>query len=348
MSPRRSFWSPRAARSPGADPASAWAASLTATGPNADLRDGMNRPPSLATGPSADVLRRLELTVTRRLDGILQGDYRGLVPGHGSELGETREYQPGDDVRRMDWNVTARMQHAHVRETIADRELETWVLADLSASLGFGTAECEKRDLAVAALAAVGHLTARTGNRIGAITLEGDRSATIPAKTGRVNLQALMFRVVTAAKAEHAGASDLTGGMERLAATMRRRGLAVIISDFLAPDGWDRPMRVLAAKHETLAIEIIDPREMGIPDVGILEVFDPETGDVREINTSSAHIRDAFAQEAERQRAETAKIIRQTGADHLVLRTDSDWLLDLVRFVSWRRDRIDALARSQR
>jgi uncharacterized protein (DUF58 family) len=315
---------------------------------NSGLLGIANRPPSLAIGPSADILRRLELTVMRRLDGMLQGDYRGLVPGHGSELGETREYTPGDDVRRIDWNVTARMTHPHVRETIADRELETWVLADLSASLGFGTAECEKRDLAIAAIAAVGYLTQRTGNRIGAIALEGDRTITVPAKTGRLNLQALLHRVVMAAKADHDGASDLGAGIQRLSMTMRRRGLAVVMSDFLTPDNWQRPLRALAARHETLVIEILDPRELDIPNVGMLEVFDPETGDIREINTRSEHVRAAFRDEALRQREVIARQIRETGADHLILRTDSDWLLDLVRFVSWRRERVDALARVQR
>ncbi|MCU0271341.1 MAG: DUF58 domain-containing protein, partial [Acidimicrobiales bacterium] len=147
-------------------------------------------PPAIGELAAAEVLRRLELTVTRRLDGLLQGDYRGLVPGHGWELGEAREYQAGDDVRHIDWNVTARTNVPHVRDTIADRELETWVLTDCSASLGFGTAACEKRDLAVAAVAAVGFLTSRTGNRIGAITLEGGRAHTVPARAGRVHLQA--------------------------------------------------------------------------------------------------------------------------------------------------------------
>lgn len=312
---------------------------------NTSLLDVANHPPSLALGPTSEILRRLELVVLRRLDGLLQGEYRGLVPGHGSELGETREYQPGDDVRRIDWNVTARMQGPHVRETIADRELETWVLADLSASLGFGTADCEKRDLAIAALAAVGFLTSRTGNRIGAITLEGPTITTIPAKTGRINLQAMLHRVVTSAKTEHDGASDLGAGMQRLALTMRRRGLAVVISDFLTPDTWQRPLRALAARHETLVIEVVDPRELQIPDVGMLEVYDPETGDLREINTGSERVRLAFEAEAQRQRDDIARAIRESGADHLTLRTDSDWLLDLVRFVSWRRDRLDALAR---
>src|SRR6476619_1836566 len=128
-----------------------------------------NVPPrTAATGPD-EVLRRLDLAVSHKLDGLLHGEYQGLVPGHGSELGETREYQAGDDVRRIDWNVTARLQQPHVRETIADRELETWLLVDLSPSLDFGTALCEKRDLAVSAAAAAGFLTARTGNRIGAV-----------------------------------------------------------------------------------------------------------------------------------------------------------------------------------
>ena len=187
-------------------------------------RPGGAAPPSLAVGPTGDVLRRLEITVLRRLDGMLQGDHRGLVPGHGSELGETRLYVPGDDVRRIDWNVTARLQTPHVRETIADRELETWVLADLSASLGFGTAACEKADLAVASAAAVGHLTARTGNRIGAITLAGERTTTTPARAGRLPLQALLHNLVGAAKAPDPGRSDLTAGVERLGRTMRRRG----------------------------------------------------------------------------------------------------------------------------
>jgi uncharacterized protein (DUF58 family) len=316
--------------------------------PRAAAHPAPQPPPSLATGPAADVLRRLELLITRRLDGILQGDHRGLVPGHGSELGETREYQPGDDVRRMDWNVTARMQTPHIRETIADRELETWVVADLSASLGFGTANCEKRDLVVASVAAVGFLTQRTGNRIGAMVLEGDRAATVPARTGRINLQALLHQVTRAARGEHAGVTDLAGALRRLQGTARKRGLITVVSDFLAPDGWQLPLRGLATRHEVLAVEVVDPRELELPNVGYIELYDPETGDTRELNTASPHVREVFAAEAAAQRARLAQDIRSAGADHLVLRTDSDWLLDLVRFVAWRRERIDALARVRR
>jgi uncharacterized protein (DUF58 family) len=312
---------------------------------NVALRGTDNRPPDVAIGPTAEILRRLELAVTRRLDGMLQGDYRGLVPGHGSELGETRQYRAGDDVRRIDWNVTARMQDPHVRETIADRELETWALVDLTASLGFGTADCEKRDLAVAAVAALGFLTQRTGNRMGAITLEGHGATTIPARTGRANMQALLHRVVTAAREPEPGSADLATGVRRQGATMQRRGLAVVVSDFLSAPGWELPLRGLATRHETLAIEIVDPRELELPDMGVIDFVDPESGAVFEVQSSDRHVRDRFAEAATEQRAAIAASIRRAGADHLVLRTDHDWLLDLVRFVAWRRERVDALAR---
>jgi uncharacterized protein (DUF58 family) len=315
-------------------------------GPNRDLRGSVNRPPAVTHGAAAEVLRRLELTVLRRLDGMLQGDYRGLVPGHGTEPGEAREYQPGDDVRRMDWNVTARMQAPHVRDTIADRELETWALVDVSASLDFGTAGCEKRDLALAAVAATGFLTSRTGNRMGAVILEGSRTAVVPARTGRQNLMALLHRVLVAARHEHSGASDLEAALRRLGGTMTRRGLAVVVSDFLAGGAWERPLRALSARHETLAVEVVDPRELELPDVGVLDLVDPETGARLEVQTADASLRARYARAAADQRADIAARLRWAGADHLVLRTDRDWLLDMVRFVARRRERIDARSRA--
>lgn len=314
---------------------------------NAELRGttDINRPPNIAIGPTAEILRRLELTVNRRLDGMLQGDYRGLVPGHGSELGETRQYQPGDDVRRIDWNVTARMPETYVRESIADRELETWVCADLSASLGFGTAECEKRDLALAAVAAVGFLTQRTGNRVGGMLLEADNTTTIPARGGRTNLQAFLHRTAATARRAERGEPDLGMGLQRMNSIMKRRGLAVVISDFLGENTWERPLRALSARHETLCIEVVDPRELELPNVGLVMLEDPETGAILEVQTADAKTRQRFAAAAAEQRAEIGRAVRRSGADHLVLRTDSDWLLDLVRFVTWRRERIESLTR---
>jgi uncharacterized protein (DUF58 family) len=290
------------------------------------------------------VLRRLDLVISRRLDGLLHGEYLGLVPGHGSELGETRAYQPGDDVRRIDWNVTARLQEPYVRETIADRELETWVLADLSPSLDFGTAFCEKRDLAVSAAAAVGFLTARTGNRTGAVLVDPDGATTVPARGGKDHLMALLHRLVTAPRVEQ-GSTDLPAGLSRMAATTRRRGLAVVVSDFLSADDWERPLARLAARHETLCVEVVDPRELDLPAVGVLALVDPRTGDLHEVQSSNPRLRERYAAAAAAQRARIAGTIRRAGADHLQLRTDEDWLLALVRFVAARRDRARGLSR---
>ncbi|MEX2658492.1 MAG: DUF58 domain-containing protein [Acidimicrobiales bacterium] len=293
------------------------------------------------------LLRKLELAVTRRLDGILQGDHQGLVPGPGSEPGEARGYQPGDDVRRMDWNVTARTGVAHVRTPVADRELETWVVADLSASLAFGTAACEKRDLVVAAVTAVGHLTARAGNRIGALVVQPGSTSRIPARAGRAHLTALLHQVARAPRDDGGGATDLGVAVTALDRLARKRGVAVVISDFVGAPGWERPLRALAARQDTIAIEVVDPRELSLPDVGLLALVDPETGRLLEVQTSDRKVRDRFAGAAAAQRAGVAASLRSAGADHLVLRTDRDWLLDLVSFVERRRRRrIAAPARS--
>ncbi|MCU1498115.1 MAG: uncharacterized protein JWM47_2068 [Acidimicrobiales bacterium] len=302
-----------------------------------------NVPPRSAhTGPD-EVLRRLDLAVAHKLDGLLHGEYQGLVPGHGSELGETRGYHAGDDVRRIDWNVTARFQTPHVRDTIADRELETWALVDLGPSMDFGTAYCEKRDLAVSAAAAVGFLTARTGNRFGAVMARPDGATTVvPARGGRTHLMATLHRLVASPRLDD-GEVDLGRAMERLSATARRRGLAVVVSDFLgAPDTWSGPLRRIATRHETIAVEVIDPRELSLPDVGFLTVVDPGTGRTREVPTGSKRFRAKYEAAAAAQRAAIAEAIRAAGVDHLVLRTDRDWLLDVVRFVADRRSRVHA------
>jgi uncharacterized protein (DUF58 family) len=281
-----------------------------------------------------DLLRRLELDVTRRLDGLLQGDYRGLVPGLGSEPGEAREYTPGDDVRRMDWNVTARMATPHVRETIADRELETCVLVDLSPSLDFGTSLRTKRELAISAVAAVGLLTDRIGNRLGVIVVDGEGVAEHRAESGRRHLLALLHRLSTTES--RTGGTDLEAGLRRLAAPGRRAGLAVVVSDLLA-QGWEESLKAVTPRHETLVIEVIDPRELELPSVGIIELVDVETGEVREIDTRRKSTRERYAESAAQRLERNARSIRAAGAEHLVLRTDRDWLVDLARFVDRRR-----------
>jgi uncharacterized protein (DUF58 family) len=286
-------------------------------------------------------LRLLELQVNRRLDGLLQGDHLGLVPAPGTEPGEGREYVVGDDVRRIDWNLTARTNVTHVRDTIADRELETWIVVDRSASLDFGTAQCEKRDLALVAVGAVGFLTLRSANRVGAVVLAGEHSFHQPARSGRNALLALLHRIdgLPRAPAGESNTERLDAAVARVAAVARKRGLVVIVSDFLATDEWVRPMRALTARHDVLAVEVIDPRELELPDVGVLELIDTETGRRIEVQTASVKLRQRYAEAAAEQRAATARALRGVGAEHMVLRTDRDWILDIVQYVGNRRRR---------
>ncbi|MFY1699538.1 MULTISPECIES: DUF58 domain-containing protein [unclassified Solwaraspora] len=290
---------------------------------------------------SEAVLSRLYLTVTRRLDGLLQGDYVGLLPGPGSEAGESTEYRPGDDVRRMDWPVTARTTVAHVRRTVADRELEAWIAVDLSASLDFGTARCLKRDLVVAAAAAMVHLSARGGNRVGAVLgtgapAQGGSTRRLPARTGRKEAHGLLRAI--AGTPSRPGRSDLGALIDMLNRPPRRRGVAVVISDFMAPpQQWGRAVRKLAVRHDVLAVEVLDPVELALPDVGVVELTDPETGVLHEVQTADPRLRRRYAEAAAAQRAEIAQTLRGAGAAHLRLRTDSDWLLDIVRFVAGQR-----------
>ncbi|MEU4480299.1 DUF58 domain-containing protein [Micromonospora sp. NPDC023966] len=302
---------------------------------------------------SGAVLARLQLMVTRKLDGLLQGDYAGLLPGPGSEAGESREYRPGDDVRRMDWPVTARTTMPHVRRTVADRELETWLAVDLSASLDFGTGQWLKRDVVVAAAAALAHLTVRGGNRIGAVVGTGAPAPAgrwrggalpagpgtlrrLPARAGRKEAQGLLRAI--AGTDIRPGRSDLGVLVDMLNRPPRRRGVAVVISDFLAPpQQWGRPVRKLRVRHDVLAIEVVDPRELELPDVGVLPVVDPETGELHEVQTADPRLRRRYAESAAAQRAAIAAELRTAGAAHLRLRTDRDWLLDMVRFVAAQR-----------
>ncbi|RJL35348.1 DUF58 domain-containing protein [Bailinhaonella thermotolerans] len=307
-------------------------------------------PPPAARLSPEQALRRLELTVTRRLDGILHGAHQGLLPGPGSEPGETRVYVPGEDeVRRMDWYVTARTTVPHVRDQIADRELETWALVDLSASMDFGTTTMEKRDLAVAGLAAVGFLSGRVGDRLGAYVLHGGELHRWPARPGRVALHGLLHSIIDAPASPPAppDAIDLPEALTRLARSHRKRGMRVIISDFLdpsSPEGaaWAPPLRRLAARHHVLAVEVLDPRELELPDVGLVTLTDPETGGTREVYLSR-RVRAAYREAAAAQRAGTEAALRRIGVPHLVLRTDRDWVFDIARFVLAQRRSARAL-----
>jgi uncharacterized protein (DUF58 family) len=294
--------------------------------------------PQLNLGASEPLLRRLELTVRNRLDGLLQGNYLGLVPGPGSEAGESRIYTPGDDVRRMDWPVTARTTTPHVRQTIADRELETWVVVDLSPSMDFGTALSEKRELVLAALTAIVHLTVRGGNRVGAVVSNGSETYRVPALGGRHHARYLLRRVAGTRRAESATGPGLGQLLESLRRPPRRRGLVAVVSDFLdgttegAPS-WERPLRALSARHQLLGVEVLDPRELELPAAGLMTFVDPETGRQLEVQTSSAAVRRDYAAAAQVQRDRIATALRHAGAARLQLRTDRDWINDVVRFI---------------
>ncbi|MEJ3744228.1 DUF58 domain-containing protein [Actinomycetes bacterium KLBMP 9797] len=286
-------------------------------------------------------LRRLELTITRRLDGLLHGQYLGLLPGSGSELAGSREYRPGEDeVRRMDWAVTARTAVPHVREVDADRELTTWLLVDGTPSMDFGTADLEKRELAVAATAAVGFLTAGAGNRLGAHLLGSGGIRRFPARTGRIHLLGLLRTLLSAPRgAASEKTSELGEAITGIRRSATRRGLVVVISDFLdGMDQEDRPeweveLRRLAIKHQVLAIEVTDPRELELPDVGIITLVDPESGQSREVSTASRKLRERYAAAAATQREAVRRALRRAGVQHLPLRTDRDWVADIVRHV---------------
>ena len=304
---------------------------------------------SRLTSPSQVPIERLRLTVLRRIDGLLAGDHAGLFPGHGSERGEARAYVPGDDPRHIDWAVTARSHEPHVRDMIADHELDVWLVLDTSSSLGFGTSRATKHEVAWSVAGAFALLASSTGNRVGAVrsTPErpGARPKMLPARGGSAHAGAVLTALGREPLEGEAG--DLSGAMEMVGRTARRRGMAVVISDFLGEPVWEKPMRALSHRHEVIAVEVVDPREVELPDVGLISVVDPETGRRRIVDTSQATVRRRYAELAEGRRGEVAARLRSCGVDHLAVATDRDWVLDFVRFVSERKARLLSASRSR-
>ncbi|MFT4088461.1 MAG: DUF58 domain-containing protein [Gordonia sp. (in: high G+C Gram-positive bacteria)] len=300
------------------------------------LNDGALTDPALTAA-----LNSLELTVRRKLDGVLQGEHLGLIPGPGSEPGEARAYQPGDDIRRMEWSVTARTTQPHVRQMIADRELETWFVVDASASLDFGSGGTTKRELAVAAAAAVVHLTSGGGNRHGAIIVTGDNIVRIPARSGRAHDRELLKAIATTHRSNPGVRGDLNAGLESLRRPQRRRGLAVVLSDFLGPLDWTRSLRAIGAHHELLGVEVLDPRDVELPPVGPLTLADAETGEIVDVDVTP-RLRADFEAAAAEHRASVQRAFRGCGGAVMGLRTDRDWIADTVRFVGRRRRAVGA------
>ena len=286
--------------------------------------------------PSQVPVSALQLTVLKRLDVLLQGDHGGLLPGHGSDSGEARPYVAGDDPRRIDWPVTARTTQTHVRDTIADHELELWLVVDTSASLAFGTSEHTKAEVAWAAAGAFALLASRGGNRVAAVTAGGHRTI-VPARSVRDHVGGLLARLRR--PAEDGDGDGLAPALTAVRRLAPRRGMVVVVSDFLEPEGWAAPLRLLTAKHDVVAVEVVDQRELELPDVGLLTVVDPESGRRRFVDTARHRVRERYAEAAAKQRATIDRTLAGAGADHLVLRTDHDWVVDLVRFVGSRKAR---------
>jgi uncharacterized protein (DUF58 family) len=286
-------------------------------------------------------IRGIELAVVGRIEGLLQGDHRGLLPGPGGEAGDARPYVPGDDVRRIDWAVTARTRRPHVRDTTADHELETTVVVDASGSMAFGSGSTSKADVALGATAVFGFLTDRAGDRVGAVVSSGDGIRVIPARSGRSHVYAILSAL---GPTNSSGEGNLGSAIRTTARVKRRRGLVVVVSDFF-DDGWVGPFRSLASRHDAVAVEVFDPREVELADVGMVKMSDPETGAVAWVDTSNATMRSAFGNEARERRERTAQEIRKAGATHIAVSTEGDWAAQLVTSVLSRRRMMAATGR---
>jgi uncharacterized protein (DUF58 family) len=304
----------------------------TGAGP-VDWPDG---PPTTAV---VELVRGLEITIGRRVDGSLHGNYQGITPGHGSEPGESRVYQPGDDVRRIDWNVTARTQETYVRDQIADRDLEAWLVVDSSAAMRFGTIKMEKAQVALAAAACIGFLTVRNKNRIGAVLVAGPHIKVMPPRAGRDQVRAILTNVASPPPSEHLGRTDLAGAIGRVARLSKRRGFVSVIADYQG-DAWIDALTQLGLRHDILAIPIHDPRERNVPPIGLVTVSDPSTGRTREVRVT-ADVQRRFAEAAAVQVEQQQAALRRAGADVIELRTDSDWLGTIISHV--RRRRVQAV-----
>ena len=287
------------------------------------------------------VLQRLDWQVIRRLDGVLQGDYRSLFRGNGIDLVDLREYQPGDDVRSIDWNVTARMDTPYVREYVEDREITAWFLLDLSPSVDFGTVDTErvKRTVLTDFVATLARLLTRRGNRVGAMFYGSTVERIIPARGGRDQVLRLIDDLLRHPRLANAPLTDLSPLFDAGQRTIKRRSLVFIVSDFISAPGWERPLSLLNRRHEVVAVRLLDPREIELPDVGALIMEDAETGEQLYVDTHDAAFRRRFRDAAERREAEMNGAFGRAGVEALSLSTDEDLVRAIVRMATIRRRR---------
>jgi len=290
--------------------------------------------------PETDAyLKRLEWTVIRRLDGLLQGNYRTLFRGYGLDLADLREYQYGDDVRHIDWNVTARLQTPYVREFHEDREVSAWFLLDLSSSTDFGS-RVKKQSVATGFVAVLARVLTRHGNRVGAVMYGADVEQVIPAKSGRRHVLHLLHALqARAAPAPHAGGTDLKVLLEGAYHALARRSLVFLVSDFISRPGWEKPLAQLAQRHEIVAVRLFDPLENELPDVGMLVMQDAETGEQLFVDTHDRAFRKRFAEAAENREHALRVAFRDAGVDVLELSTEDDLVDAIRRFAELRKRR---------
>ena len=298
----------------------------TASDPFAPVRTP-DRPRPGPLSPSS--LRALELSVGRRVDGLLAGDYRSAFAGVGSELWQVRPYEPGDDVRRIEWNVTARTSIPHVRVELAERVLVTWLVLDASASMAFGTAERRKADVAEGVAVAVGYAATRRGNRLGTISFGSEHTVERP-RQGR---RALLDTLRLLRDLPPSGTGSLRDALELTDRVARQRALVVIVSDFRGPLDWRPPLLRLAGRHAVLAVEVRDPREQQLADVGELRLVDPETGRQVRVDTSDRRLRERFSAAAADERRALVASLATAGVRHVAVSTDGDWLRPLAAFL---------------
>ena len=302
----------------------------------------------LRTDPEL-LLRRLEWTVIRRLDGMLQGDYRTLFRGAGFDLADLREYLPHDDVRHIDWNVTARLQVPHVREHQEDREVAAWLLLDLSGSIDFGSSNVSKRMLALEFSAVMARLLTRRGNRVGALLHSGGNQpdVLVQPRSGRRHVLHLMQRITSLQPgARGQTATELGAVLSNALASMRKRAVVFVVSDFISLPGWDRALSLIAQRHDTVAVRLFDPLELELPDLGLLALRDAETDEMLWIDSSDRGFRERFAKAAAEREDLLRQTLAQSGVDCLELATDEALDESLLRFTRLRKRRAQLAAGS--
>ena len=284
------------------------------------------------------VLHRLEWQVIRRLDGMLQGNYRTIFRGVGTDFRDLREYEPGDDVRHIDWNVTARMDTPFVREYSEDRELNVWLLLDRSPSMGFGPIDRPKELVLCELATTVARILTRGGNRVGAILFDNEIEKVLPPRSGRNQVLALT-RSLLRPPGSHGTITDLTGLLQFALGAIRRRSLVVLMSDFITPQGWERALLQLTERHEVVAIRLIDPREYELPDAGVIVVEDAETGEQLTVDSSDAEFRRRLREAGEHREAELRAATLRAGVDIYEVSTQDDLVPALVRMIESRKRR---------